>query len=257
MFPHHIRLKPPPEPEAPPPRGPGPFGWFLRAIGYLLIFVAIIAGGIALGPGVPDRLNPMAPLDPLAAPSWLTRYKLDQAVRTPQMCLAALERTGDARFARLGDREVSDTCHIRRHTLLSGLSDAGLSPVSTRCATALRLYMWERHSLQPAARQILGSGIREIDHLSSFSCRPIRTTGGEGESMSAHATASAIDISGVVLDNGRRLTLIEEWDGRTATFWRAARDGACRWFPTVLSPDFNRLHADHFHLGDERRGVCR
>ena len=39
-----------------------------------------------------------------------------------------------------------------------------------------------------------------------------------------------------------------------------ARDAACEVFGTVLSPDYNAAHADHFHLDQEVRGwggVCR
>jgi hypothetical protein len=32
---------------------------------------------------------------------------------------------------------------------------------------------------------------------------------------------------------------------------------ACRWFPLVLGPDYNNLHADHFHLQVRGWGFCR
>ena len=39
------------------------------------------------------------------------------------------------------------------------------------------------------------------------------------------------------------------------------RDGACGLFATVLSPDYNAAHRDHFHLDQAARGrfggVCR
>lgn len=254
MFPHHLRRKhaEPPEPE----RGPGPFGLLSRAISYLLILAAVTFTAVVLGPGLPARWNPMAPLDPTARPSLFTGMKLARATATPEACLAVLERIPDIRYARLADREASEACHIRGHTLLRGLSEASLSPVSTSCATALRLYMWERWDLQPFARRMLGSPVREIRHLASYSCRPVRGGAGEGDRMSAHATAQAIDISGVTLENGRRLDIASSWAGRDSGFWRAARGGACDWFPTVLSPDYNRLHADHFHLG-AGGGPCR
>jgi hypothetical protein len=30
--------------------------------------------------------------------------------------------------------------------------------------------------------------------------------------------------------------------------------GSCEYFTTVLSPNYNRLHADHFHLDLARHG---
>lgn len=38
---------------------------------------------------------------------------------------------------------------------------------------------------------------------------------------------------------------------------RAARDGACRFFDGVLSPDYNIAHADPLHLEWHRARVCR
>lgn len=77
--------------------------------------------------------------------------------------------------------------------------------------------------------------------------------------MSTHATADAIDITGFGLADGREISLIDDWDGddAKAAFLRAARESACRWFVTVLSPDYNALHADHFHLQSKGWGACR
>jgi hypothetical protein len=33
------------------------------------------------------------------------------------------------------------------------------------------------------------------------------------------------------------------------------RDGACRLFATVLSPDYNAAHRDHLHLDEAKRGA--
>ena len=77
------------------------------------------------------------------------------------------------------------------------------------------------------------------------------------------AQANAIDIAGFVLEGGRRVTLLRDWnsdDPATRAFLREARDGACDLFATTLSPDYNRAHADHFHLDVAARGgyrVCR
>jgi len=41
---------------------------------------------------------------------------------------------------------------------------------------------------------------------------------------------------------------------------QAVRGGACGYFTTVLSPDYNAAHADHFHLDQAKRlggwGAC-
>jgi len=77
--------------------------------------------------------------------------------------------------------------------------------------------------------------------------------------MSTHATADAIDISGFDLADGTRVRLRADWGGVGAksAFLRAVRDGACDWFDLTLSPDYNILHADHFHLQSRGWGLCR
>ena len=46
-------------------------------------------------------------------------------------------------------------------------------------------------------------------------------------------------------------------DTPEARFLTAARDEACRFFNVVLSPDYNRLHANHFHLDLGGFRMCR
>jgi hypothetical protein len=119
--------------------------------------------------------------------------------------------------------------------------------------------LWRRESAAPAAREILGSDLARIEHLGAFSCR--RMYGGADGPWSEHATANAIDIAAFVLADGRRISVLADWEesGPEAAFLRTVRDGACSSFATVLSPDYNAAHADHFHLDQDGRwvSVCR
>ena len=45
--------------------------------------------------------------------------------------------------------------------------------------------------------------------------------------------------------------------GAEGRFLRRSRDGACRWFGAVLSPDYNTAHRDHFHLDRGAFRACR
>ena len=53
----------------------------------------------------------------------------------------------------------------------------------------------------------------------------------------------------------------QDWSGGTADqkrFLRIVHDSACKRFGTVLSPDYNAAHTDHFHLEAGRPGgFCR
>ncbi|MGB3738299.1 MAG: extensin family protein, partial [Pontixanthobacter sp.] len=99
----------------------------------------------------------------------------------------------------------------------------------------------------------------EIVHYGAYSCRRLygRTEG----RWSEHATGNAIDIAGFVLDDGTRVMVLDDWSGSSdrALFLKDVRDDACDVFGTVLSPDFNAAHRDHFHFDQAGQdwGVCR
>ena len=208
---------------------------------------------------LPRAWNPVEPLRVVDPVTPFTGWKLSRALADDGQCFSTLTEAG-AVFQRMDDLEVSAQCHIRPRISLSQLGIARLAPVETRCQTALRLAMWERHGLVPAL-EAEGNGRRltEIAHISSYNCRPIRTSAGTGRRMSTHATADAIDIAGFSFSDGTRLRLLDDWNGsdRDADFLRAARDSACDWFGSVLGPDYNRLHANHFHFQNRGWGTCR
>ena len=75
--------------------------------------------------------------------------------------------------------------------------------------------------------------------------------------FSEHATADALDVADFTLADGRSISVLRDWkgEGEDAQFLRAVRDGACDLFATVLSPDYNAAHRDHFHLDQAERGA--
>jgi hypothetical protein len=125
----------------------------------------------------------------------------------------------------------------------------------TSCAMAAGLALWERDIVQPAAVEHLGSAVVRVHHAGSYACRRLygRAEGGYSE----HATANAFDVTGFALADGRTISVLRDWkrDGASAAFLRQARDGGCRLFATVLSPDYNAAHADHLHLDQADRGI--
>lgn len=128
-------------------------------------------------------------------------------------------------------------------------SDLGIS-----CPVAAALTIWEWEVVQPAAQRIFGQRVAEIEHFGSYNCR--RMYNREGASWSEHATADAVDIAAFRLADGTRITVMGDWDetGAKARFLREVRDGACELFSTVLSPEYNAAHRDHFHLDQAERG---
>jgi len=126
--------------------------------------------------------------------------------------------------------------------------------LGTSCPVAAALALWEWHVVQPAALAHLGTKVDAVDHFGSYNCR--RISGRTEGSWSEHASANAVDIAGFRLADGRRLTIVGDWNdkGAKGRFLRAVRDGACGLFATTLSPDYNRAHRDHLHLDQAPRG---
>lgn len=243
-----------------------------------LLLVAIVAWSMREGwIEVPERWNPWAPLRIDAQPNLLTRFKLARASGDRDACRAALAQAG-MRLVPLEDRSTGPGCGFDNALRIERTSVAVGEPFSLSCRAALSLAMWERHVLQQAARQHLGTRVRALQHFGSYACRNLY--GAPGRRRSQHATADALDVAGFVLEDGRRVSVAGHWRPRTvdagdvaagaaveaaappvpgaeARFLRAVHDGACRYFDAVLGPGYNRVHADHFHFDRGAARVCR
>ncbi|WP_156839444.1 extensin-like domain-containing protein [Novosphingobium aquimarinum] len=208
--------------------------------------------------------DPWAPLDIADPAGWATSRKLSALRDEPGACRAFLERS-DIGFESL-DPAGEGTCRRADRVVLENDRASGLvfqpgAPPAT-CAVHAALAWWMRHEVQPAAETILGSRVVAMEHLGTANCR--RIGGGDSGNWSEHATGNAIDIAGFVLADGRRIRVLADWKGTdedAASFLRTARDGACLVFSTVLSPEYNAAHADHFHLDQAGRmagwSACR
>jgi hypothetical protein len=200
--------------------------------------------------------NPYAPLDLRDPVGWATAKKLVGLREDSSACRAVLDRSDVAYRALPASGE--GPCARSDRTQLSAFPLSPDTP-STTCPVAAALELWRVQTLEPAASKIFGSSIARIEHLGAFSCR--RMYSDENAPWSQHATANAIDIAGFVLKDGRTISVLSDWNGsaKEQRFLRNAREGACGVFATVLSPDYNAAHADHFHFDQDDRwaGVCR
>lgn len=224
-------------------------------------FLALMAAGIALaGKGWLDahpQHNPWAPLDLRDPPGWATDRKIAALREDTATCRAVLERS-EVSFDAL-EPAGEGACARPDRTLLSEYPLRPATP-PTICAVAAGLEVWLRDTVRPSAEEELGSSLSRIEHFGAYSCR--RMYSRDDAPWSEHATGNAIDIAAFVLADGRRISVLEDWDGdeAEARFLRRARDGACGPFGTVLSPDYNAAHRDHFHFDQAPRGlggVCR
>lgn len=187
-----------------------------------------------------------------------TGRKLAALADDAPRCHALLGRAG-VRFAALPARSEGPQCGYDGAVRFGagGAQEIAYRPANlgTSCAVAAGLALWEWHVVQPAAQRHFGQSVAAIDHFGSYNCR--RMYGRDEGNWSEHARANAVDIAGFVLSDGTRISLVQDWDkdGARGRFLRDVRDGACDVFATVLSPDYNAAHRDHFHLDQAERGA--
>lgn len=114
------------------------------------------------------------------------------------------------------------------------------------CETAIALKIWVQRGAIPQVGGE-GGGIRSIRTASDYACR--NRNNQSGEKLSEHAQGRAIDIAGIKLNSGREITVLQGWgSGDDGKQLRGMWQAACGPFGTVLGPEANRYHRDHFHF---------
>lgn len=122
------------------------------------------------------------------------------------------------------------------------------APVTTNCAMAGALADWVGE-VDAYAGAALDSAIAQLDTGTSMMCRA--RNGGDAGFVSEHGFANALDVVGITLDDGRKISVEADWlpaadpEGRLL---RQAHGAACARFTTVLGPEANAEHEDHLHL---------
>lgn len=192
-----------------------------------------------------------------------TKPTRPQPVGTPsftsaeaQQCAFDLKQAG-VRFTPLPNQDHGGGCtSIDSVKLLDvGVPVSGLGPMT--CPLARNFAAWAQYAVKPAARKYFGTEVVKIETFGTYSCRNIY--GGRSGRLSQHAYSNAIDVSGFVLADGRRILLDGGWTGDAASrdFLRTLHKSGCRRFGTVLGPDYNAAHYNHFHFDMSGNGYCR
>ncbi len=216
----------------------------MRALPALL---PLLLTGCVFGGGGNDRPAP-APIRPRAAgPVTLNR----PTPRETQQCFADLSRA-QVRYSPLPDRDYGGGCMVLDSVQLLDIGVPVTGLKSMKCGLARTFTAWVRFAVAPAAAQLLGSPLARVETFGTYSCRGIIGNGAASAlRMSEHGLANAVDVSGFVLADGRRVTIERDWrsgDPQVRQFLEAIHGSACRRFATVLSPDYNAAHYNHLHL---------
>lgn len=235
--------------------------------------LAACAGFALLNELAPPQDLPWKPLDLDRPVGRATAAKVNALELTPDAspeevdvltdeCMRLL-RDARVEVTRAPDRDDGGFCVVRGAVRLTGGQATPLAPAGLvmRCPLAVRYVIWDRQVLQPAARELFGTEVSRVETYGTYACRRIYGSSDLSQRPSEHARANAVDVAAVRLKGGPTLSVARDWDedasdDRAADFLRRARDGACRIFGTVLSPEYNRAHADHLHLNGGAGGLC-
>ncbi len=148
---------------------------------------------------------------------------------------------------------------IERAVKVRSVSDVTLSqPALMDCRTAAALKGWLEGSAKPTLARI-GGGLSQLRVAAHYVCRTRNHQA--GAKISEHGKGRAIDISGFRLRNGTEIDVLRGWHHPgTAKHLRRMHRQACGPFGTVLGPEADRFHRDHFHFDTARYrsgGYCR
>ncbi|SLN27174.1 hypothetical protein PSA7680_01209 [Pseudoruegeria aquimaris] len=231
---------------------------------------ALVAPRAALADGPASALAVAASLRPslrprgLRAPAPSNRpakaavLPASTAVRTPVPTVAINSKLGKV----CGSKEIIgrklapipgriNGCGIADPVQVYEVSGVRLSnPARMDCVTAKALNDWTKSAVKPTFGR-LGGGIREYRVAAGYACRTRNNQ--PGAKISEHGKGRAIDISAFTLKNGQTITVLQGWNRKVeGKLLRSVHKQACKPFGTVLGPNADRFHRDHFHLDTAR-----
>jgi hypothetical protein len=198
----------------------------------------VAAGALLLASCIPSS-GPRAPREerPSAEPTQATRQ-----------CYASLSRQ-HVLFRPLPDRTFENGCSALGAVQLIEIGTPVTNLGAMTCPLADRFSGWVRDAVQPAAKAWLSTRVVKIESFGTYSCRNINSQA--GGRLSEHGRSNAVDVSAFQLADGRRVTVLKDWNGPdedVRRFLRAVHDSGCRRFAIGLGPDANAQHANHLHF---------
>jgi hypothetical protein len=141
-------------------------------------------------------------------------------------------------------------CGVQDAVRVRSVAGVTLSQKSVMdCGTAKALKKWINTGAKPSVGS-KGGGLSGLKVAAHYSCRTRNNKA--GAKISEHGKGRAIDISGLVLNDGRTISVLKGWHNADRRTMRRAHKTACGPFGTVLGPNADRYHQDHFHFDTAR-----
>ncbi|WP_377508422.1 extensin family protein [Octadecabacter sp. R77987] len=187
---------------------------------------------------------PFSPRPTVRPPEILAMARRIDRERQRGAVCGDLEIQGDT----IGNHPGPGSCGVEGAVRVRTVAGVRLSPSAIMdCRTAGALRRW----VQDGARRAVadqGGGIAGLRVIGHYSCRT--RSGGR---LSEHAFGRAIDISAIKLRDGSEISVLRDWgSGARGRALREMHRAACGPFGTVLGPDANADHRDHFHFDTAR-----
>lgn len=210
---------------------------------------------------IPAHWNPWAPLTIDQPINFITKWKLSSLKQAPSKCLQILAEVPSEHinYEPLEDYTPIEECPLTNVVKIKSTDVAFNDEFIISCPLAVAWLMFERQRLQTIVNNILGTSINKINHYGSFACRNINRM--PDSPKSEHATASALDIAGFELSDDSTISVLKHWknnkEPEKSEFLQQFRNAACEFFGTVLGPDYNSSHLNHFHLDNKNTTICR
>lgn len=137
-------------------------------------------------------------------------------------------------------------CGIDQPVRINSVAGVQLkNAVRVNCKAARAFADWTEKTAKPSA-EVMGALLTHMRPVASYACRARNNQ--RGARLSEHAKGNAIDIADFTFSDGKTVSVLKGWRGEGSTYLRRVWKGACGTFGTVLGPESDRFHQDHFHF---------
>lgn len=138
-------------------------------------------------------------------------------------------------------------CGVQSPVEVFSIDGVALStPSKMECDTAKALKTWINDGVKPTVKR-LGGGVASLQIAGHYVCRTRNHK--PGGKISEHGKGKAIDISAINLKNGSSISVLKHWNTKAeGKLLKTMHAKACGPFGTVLGPDADKYHKDHFHF---------
>ncbi|NIY71026.1 hypothetical protein HCZ30_01095 [Marivivens donghaensis] len=226
---------------------------------------------LAPAPSTPESTAARVAMEPETSSQFAVRRSSRPSARPPHVVLAGIAAAEARRRGSIcGDfdiqgEEIADIngpgpCGVEGAVRIRSILGIGFSEQPTvDCRTASAFKTWLERGAIPAVGSE-GGGIKEIWVMGHYSCRN-QIGNSSSRRLSEHALGHAIDVGGLRLNDGGMISVKDGWGTRSdGGQLRDMHQAACGPFGTVLGPNANAAHHDHFHFDTARNrnsAYCR